>query len=366
MKKKNEALSNSLSYEIEPDRLLGIKYKFIRRLLDILKNNKLSHIISWTDDGASIIIKDMKGFVDQVLPVYYKHSNLSNFIRQLNMYSFKKIKASKNKDCNTLLYVNEFFRKDRMDLIQKIDRQKAMTSKDIQQEMGLYDKEKSQILSIESSDLPKGNESNSKERMAFLNKKALILKSNLEKATNMYKELLKSGNEVKFVKESTISYVSKLEKSLVFLYNLLTKGKISGGGTDFYEQICEINETINNPTTLTTSKLIQSQQGRKGLQFISMKRLKPSEKVEGYDFSTKSNEVSRFVENVIKKLDLSEASSHLNMKVDPFNENYPELQSHDNVLKTETIEQVFGKLPQESFSNLKEDAFSKAYGPYFD
>ncbi|XP_076339034.1 uncharacterized protein LOC143240467 isoform X2 [Tachypleus tridentatus] len=41
--------------------------------------------------GASFIIQDQAQFASELLPLYFKHSNMASFIRQLNMYGFRKL-----------------------------------------------------------------------------------------------------------------------------------------------------------------------------------------------------------------------------------------------------------------------------------
>jgi hypothetical protein len=45
---------------------------------------------SWSSDGTSFCISDPDFFEAHTLPTFFKHSQLSSFIRQLNMYNFSK------------------------------------------------------------------------------------------------------------------------------------------------------------------------------------------------------------------------------------------------------------------------------------
>lgn len=66
---------------------------FIRKTFYILEEGQHSEYICWTDDGTCVLIKDPNAFAKYVLPIYFKHNNLTSFIRQLNMYDFKKKKS---------------------------------------------------------------------------------------------------------------------------------------------------------------------------------------------------------------------------------------------------------------------------------
>lgn len=96
-------------------------YKFVQKLIEILSNNSLKRIVKWSEDGNNIEILNQREFTDKVLPLYFKHNNYSNFIRQLNMYHFKKVKNQDSKD-NAISYSNDFFKRNSTHLIGEIHR----------------------------------------------------------------------------------------------------------------------------------------------------------------------------------------------------------------------------------------------------
>lgn len=64
---------------------------FLSKLWKMVDNPDTDYLISWTEGGASFIIKNQTQFAQSLLPYYYKHSNMASFIRQLNMYGFRKV-----------------------------------------------------------------------------------------------------------------------------------------------------------------------------------------------------------------------------------------------------------------------------------
>ncbi|XP_010837257.1 PREDICTED: heat shock factor protein 1-like, partial [Bison bison bison] len=46
--------------------------------------------VSW-QSGNSFHVLDQGQFAKEVLPKYFKHSNMASFVRQLNMYGFRKV-----------------------------------------------------------------------------------------------------------------------------------------------------------------------------------------------------------------------------------------------------------------------------------
>jgi len=106
--------------------------KFINTLYHILQSDEfwMRGIISWTDDGTAIEISSKQELEQKILPLYFKHGKYSNFVRQLNIYNFKKFqkKLSSNQryleNKNTVLYYNPYFIRENELLIRKIQRKK--------------------------------------------------------------------------------------------------------------------------------------------------------------------------------------------------------------------------------------------------
>ena len=66
---------------------------FLSKLFDILSDANYNKIISWDNSGNKIVIFDVVKLCNEILPKFYKHRKYSSFIRQLNLYGFRKSKG---------------------------------------------------------------------------------------------------------------------------------------------------------------------------------------------------------------------------------------------------------------------------------
>jgi heat shock transcription factor len=73
---------------------------FIHKLLDILKDESNTEMVSWDAEGRSFSIHNLRHFENLVLPKYFRHSRFSSFVRQLNMYGFHKVKTQSGSSCS--------------------------------------------------------------------------------------------------------------------------------------------------------------------------------------------------------------------------------------------------------------------------
>lgn len=67
---------------------------FISATMRLIDENSPSRAVRWSESGNSFIIESTEEFF-KLLPVYFKTRNFSSFVRQLNMYGFRKIKNMK-------------------------------------------------------------------------------------------------------------------------------------------------------------------------------------------------------------------------------------------------------------------------------
>lgn len=70
-------------------KFLTLKKKFFF-LSSMLEDTTIEHLISWTPSNDSFVISPGEEF-SKVLSQFFKHTNVSSFVRQLNMYGFHKV-----------------------------------------------------------------------------------------------------------------------------------------------------------------------------------------------------------------------------------------------------------------------------------
>ncbi|KFK41216.1 hypothetical protein AALP_AA2G100500 [Arabis alpina] len=109
---------------------------FLKKCYEMVDDSSSDSIISWSQNGDnSFVISDSTIFSVQLLPKYFKHSNFSSFVRQLNIYGFRKV------DADRWEFANDGFVRGRKDLLKNVKRRKNVQSSD--QSKILYKEEES-------------------------------------------------------------------------------------------------------------------------------------------------------------------------------------------------------------------------------
>ena len=83
-----------VNHKPPPDALQHKFKPFVQAAYDMVSNPANSGAVRFNHDGTAVEIIDVSAFSDKVLPRYFKHKNISSFIRQMNMYGFEKIGKS--------------------------------------------------------------------------------------------------------------------------------------------------------------------------------------------------------------------------------------------------------------------------------
>lgn len=94
-------------------------HQFVHKLFAILQDDENADLISWSQDGTFFLIKDKFQLMQQVLQTSFKINNYDSFVRQLNIYDFKKIDHA---SVSKAAYKHPYFKRGRPDLILHITR----------------------------------------------------------------------------------------------------------------------------------------------------------------------------------------------------------------------------------------------------
>uniref|UniRef100_W5NBM9 HSF-type DNA-binding domain-containing protein n=1 Tax=Lepisosteus oculatus TaxID=7918 RepID=W5NBM9_LEPOC len=100
---------------------------FVSKLWTLVDNSDTNDTICWSLNGMNFRIIDEQKFTEEILPRYFKHNNLSSFVRQLNMYGFRKLiniegGLVKSKKQNVLEFHHPCFQQGKADLLEFIKR----------------------------------------------------------------------------------------------------------------------------------------------------------------------------------------------------------------------------------------------------
>ena len=101
---------------------------FLLKLYALINEPKHQEYVSWSANEKSFVIRDQEKFSEHVLPLYYKHNKMSSFVRQLNLYGFKKVLTFSQENNalhvlhNSIEFQHSFFIKNKIELLSKIKR----------------------------------------------------------------------------------------------------------------------------------------------------------------------------------------------------------------------------------------------------
>ena len=154
---------------------------FLEKLYNILKNKKNNNIIKLNEYGTKIIILDSIKFSNTILPKYFKHDNYSSFIRQLNIYGFRKItniyKSKKEQ------FYNENFRRD-----YKIEEIRNIRRKDLIYDNSEEEELKEEIILLEGINKEDDDETKIEEYKKMIENGNMNIKSNIHILEFLFKK----------------------------------------------------------------------------------------------------------------------------------------------------------------------------------
>ncbi|XP_024053087.2 heat shock factor protein 3-like [Terrapene carolina triunguis] len=100
---------------------------FLAKLWALVEDPGTDDVIAWGRGGQSFCILNEQRFAKELLPKYFKHNNICSFIRQLNMYGFRKVIALENgmitaEKSAAIEFQHPFFKQGKANLLENIKR----------------------------------------------------------------------------------------------------------------------------------------------------------------------------------------------------------------------------------------------------
>ncbi|KAE9603598.1 hypothetical protein Lal_00002188 [Lupinus albus] len=106
---------------------------FLAKTYQLVDDPTTDHIVSWGEDDTTFVVWCPSQFATDLLPNYFKHNNLSSFVRQLNTYGFRKIVPDRWE------FANELFKKGEKHLLCDIRRRKTAQPQQVPMNHHHYD-----------------------------------------------------------------------------------------------------------------------------------------------------------------------------------------------------------------------------------
>lgn len=108
---------------------------FLIKLWDLVENPSTNDLICWDISGKSFHVVDQIRFAREILPLSFKHNNIASFIRQLNMYGFRKVLSTNalnlKAEREDLTFAHPYFQQGQKSLLQNIKRKSATQSQSL-------------------------------------------------------------------------------------------------------------------------------------------------------------------------------------------------------------------------------------------
>ncbi|KAL9389703.1 hypothetical protein Peur_018308 [Populus x canadensis] len=213
---------------------------FLKKCYEMVDDESTNSIISWSQTNDSFVIWDMTEFSVHLLPRYFKHSNSSSFVRQLNIYGFRKI------DTDQWEFANDGFIRGQKHLLKNICRRKNSQGTDNRKSVQQQDNSIEHCENVENVGLWKEVESLKTGRNA-VTQELVKLRQHQETADNKLLLLRDRLQGMEKNQQQMLSFLVMAMQSPGFLAQLLNKkennwriaepGSIVEQGADDAEQL---------------------------------------------------------------------------------------------------------------------------------
>lgn len=224
------------------------KYKFITKLLEILSTDDFNQAFHWSTDGNVIEIKNEQVLIEKILPLHFKLSSITNFIRQLNIYGFKKVKNYPN--FAAIAYSHPLFKRDSNILVSEISRKSSRVckTKAYTNELNTQGESKKESDSFNSPIMLSLKESRTLiKNIGSLNNDVINLEMKIENLGQAWRSLHEQNNKLLVQIHSRAGYINQIEALISLIF-----------GT-FPNNNCSTESQLGDLNNLNSSKIQQNE-----------------------------------------------------------------------------------------------------------
>jgi len=181
---------------------------FLTKTYEMVNDPDTDDTIRWSGD-SSFVVCDPAKFAVTLLPCYFKHNNLSSFVRQLNIYGFRKVAGSESWE-----FANMSFRRGNPSKLSEIKRRKAQMKEeklDSEHRLGLMNQSPSlsQLQSLTTQELLK-NQQQLVNEVCRLRDQQQTVQNMLDDTLNELRESRKHQHRTQQAVENMMAIVSSV------------------------------------------------------------------------------------------------------------------------------------------------------------